>query len=140
MAEQLARRELEALGWTQVEVGSAGVAASEGAPASGGALRVAARHGIDLAGHGSRFLTRELVEQSDLVLAMSTSHVRRVLELGGQGRVALLGAFAEGGEDTMGPTVPDPFGGDDAVYEATFQVLEDLVSRSVRRLEPIVAP
>ena len=140
LAERLARRELDSLGWDGVEVASAGAAAGEGSPASEGARAAARRHGLDLSDHASRPLTPELIEASDLVLVMSPSHHATVSYLGGEGKVALIGAFAEGRNGLEGRPVPDPFGGDDEVYEATFRVLEDLVVRSLRRLEPVVAP
>lgn len=139
MAEAVARRELETLGWRHVEVESAGVAAVDGMPASAGAVRAARARGLDLSGHRTRRLTATEVEEADLVLAMSSGHLRRVAELGGRGRAHLLADFAHG-EEGAGGEVPDPFGGDDAVYEETLEVLEDLVATSLRRLEPILAP
>lgn len=139
LAEALARRELERRGWRHVEVVSAGLAADDGRPASRGALAVAERSGLELAGHRSRALTPEMVEWADLVLAMSPSHVH-ALERGGAGdKVALLGDFAagEGGE---GAPVRDPFGGDEAAYEATLRELEPLVSAVFDRLAPILHP
>lgn len=140
MAEAIARREIDSLGWSGVEVRSAGIAAVPGAPASAGALAAAENDGLDLSEHRSTLLTAELVEGSDLVLTMSPSHLARVAELGGEDVVALLGAFAEGPGEDRGPGVPDPFGGADEIYEMTFRILEDLVSRSLRRLEPLIDP
>lgn len=141
LAEAIARRELEALGWHHVRVRSAGAAAGEGQPASEGALRAAERHGLDLSTHRSSALTTELVEWADLILVMGPAHVVRVVELGGDERTALLTAFAEGEEgDLLGVGVPDPFGGDDVAYEETYGALDDLVGKALRRLEPMLAP
>jgi protein-tyrosine-phosphatase len=139
MAEAIARRELAKLGWNGVEVESAGAATVDGMPASAGALRAVNRYDLDLADHRSRALTGDIVEGADLILVMSGGHLARVRELGGGDRAALLTAFAEDSGDEDGG-VPDPFGGDDALYERTFEALEDLVGRSLRRLEPILAP
>ena len=140
MAEALARRELAERGWTQVEVASAGVAAGSGSPASDGAVEAAAGDGLDVSGHRSTPLTAEMVEESDLVLVMSPSHLARVLQLGGEGRVALIGAFADGGEGVLEASVPDPFGGDAEEYRRTFRALEEMVRRSLDRIAPVVAP
>lgn len=140
MAESLARREIESLGWKGVDVTSAGAAAAEGKPASVEAVAVAERNDLDLSGHRSTPLTPDLVEASDLILVMSPSHLTSVAQFGGEGRMALLGAFADGADGFDGAPVPDPFGGDEEVYEETFRTLEDLVGRSLRRLEPVVSP
>ena len=111
-------------------------------PASEGALESAARHGLDLSGHRTRTLTPELVGWADLILVMGLWHLERALELGGDERTALLAAFAEGDEAQggEGTEVPDPFGGNDEAYEAAFDALQTLIRRSLKRLEPILAP
>ncbi|MGD8319370.1 MAG: low molecular weight protein arginine phosphatase [Gemmatimonadota bacterium] len=141
MAEAIARRELERLGWEHVEVASAGVGAWGGEPASGGAERTARRHGLDLSGHRASPLTREAVDQADLILAMSPSHLLRLVDLGAGDKSDLLTTFAAGDEAGDGPeSVTDPFGGPDEVYEDTFVLLERLVERTLQRLVPIVSP
>lgn len=141
MAEAIARRNLDALGWKHVEVRSAGTAAVEGESASDGALQAAAKSGLDLGGHRSTQLTADALAWADLVLGMSASHLVRVVELGGGEKATLLTSFAAGGDPTGVPdSVPDPFGGSDEKYEATLRTLERLVERALRRLEPILAP
>ena len=142
MAEAIARRDLAALGWTNVEVRSAGVAAYDGLPASEGSIRAGARHDLDLSAHRTTALTPDLVAWADLILVMGPSHFFRVAELGGEERTALLTSFAEGeeAEGVDGSGVPDPFGGDDDAYEHAYEALEQLVGRALRRLEPILAP
>jgi protein-tyrosine-phosphatase len=57
--------------------------------------------------------------------------------------VGLLTSFAARGEawpDPGDPGVPDPFGGSDAEYEATWEALEGLVERVLDRLAAIVRP
>ncbi len=141
MSEALARAELARRGWWHVEVESAGASAVPGLPASGGALRVAARHGLDLSAHRGQGLSRELVERADLVLAMSPHHLAAVRARGGEGKSALIADFAEGREgEEGGRSVADPFGGGDEVYEATFRELRDLVGRALDRLASILDP
>ncbi len=141
MAGVIARRMLEEWGWSNVEVRSAGVATVNGGPASEGAERAAARHGLDLSGHRSSVLTPVHLEWADLVLTMSAGHLAKVHEAGGGAKAALLSVFAAG-EDPSRPasSVPDPFGGSDADYEATFNLLEELVEQALHRLAPLIAP
>ena len=141
MAEVIAKRRIAELGWTHVDVTSAGVGAFDGSPASGGALRTAASRGLDLEDHTSTMLTRQLADDADLILTMTASHLLRVMELGAGDRAAMLTAFADGGEsDLAAAGVPDPIGGPDEEYAETFDSLDDLIARVLSRLEPVVAP
>ena len=138
LAEAIARRELERRGREgEVRVGSAGVAATQGQPASEGSRIVAQEEGLDLDGHRSRLLTRELASEADLILAMSGGHVARVLAVAEDARVSLLGDFAR---DTPfgGPPVPDPFGAPVEVYRETYAALEELVTDSLDRLPSLL--
>ncbi|MDH3270490.1 MAG: low molecular weight protein arginine phosphatase [Gemmatimonadota bacterium] len=141
MAEAIARRRVDERGWTQVEVRSAGAAAFPGSPASDGAVRVAKARGLDLTSHESTPLTAELVEEADLILTMTSSHLLRVIELGAGERAAVITSFAEGSEGVLDlGGVPDPIGGPDEEYAETFDVLDELIVRSLDRLVPVVEP
>jgi protein arginine phosphatase len=114
----------------EVDVTSAGTGAWDGAPASEGAYLVGLERGLDLSGHRARLLTRELVDEADLILTMARHHRARVDELGGEGKVFVLGEYAGKGGDE----VSDPFGGDLAVYRDTAQELEALAEAVADRL------
>ena len=139
LAEGLARAEIQRRGWKNVEVASAGVGAAKGERATREAVAVAGRAGIALERHRSRPLTRELAQGADLILAMGPTHLASLVRLGAGDRSATLGDFAAG-DDGEGFAVPDPYGGDEAVYEETFRELQGLVSAALDRLEPILAP
>ena len=132
LAEVLLRKEIEDRGLTDLEVTSAGTGAWDGAPASEGAYLVALEHGLDLSGHRARLLTREQVQQADLVLTMARHHRARVQELGGEDRTFVLGEFA--GRAGPEAEVSDPFGGDLDLYRDTFAELEQLVKSAADRL------
>ena len=136
MAEAIARDELARRGWTTVRVGSAGIAATDGSPASEGALEVSARYGLDLGAHRSRRLTPEVIDWADLVLAMGPSHLASLMRFGAEHKSALLTDFVDAG--TAGVT--DPFGGSIPMYERTFQELRSLVRDALDRLSPILQP
>jgi protein-tyrosine-phosphatase len=87
---------------------------------------------LDLSGHRARLLTRDLVQDSDLVLTMARHHRARVNELGGEGRTFVLGEYA--GRAGPEAEVSDPFGGDLELYRNTFQELEGLIQTAVERL------
>lgn len=139
MAEAIARAELRRRGWKHVEVASAGIAAATGERATREAVAVSRRVGIALDRHRSRPLTADVAGDADLILAMGPSHLGALTRLGVASRAATLGDFAAGAEGA-GPAVQDPYGGDEAVYEETFRELRDLVSATLDRLAPILAP
>src|SRR5690348_2759169 len=132
LAEALLRRALEERDLKGVEVRSAGTGAWDGAPASEGAYLVGLERGLDLSAHRARLLTRELVEEADLILTMARHHRARVDELGGEGRVFVLGEYA--GREGDEVEVSDPFGGDLEVYRDTCSELEGLLQAAVERI------
>ena len=150
LAEALTREALDERGWEGgVEVRSAGVAAAPGGRASEGSLEVARKHGLSLEGHRSSPLSAEMADWADLILTMSPSHLGAVAMAGGGDRVAVITEFAARQEAReadpreaarIAGGVPDPFGGDQEAYEATYRALEELVEKVLDRLEPVVAP
>jgi len=132
MAAAIAAQLLAARGRGDVEVGSAGTAAADGAPASEGAYLVGLEKGLDLSAHVARHLTRDLVAGADLILGMSEHHVERALALGGDGRSHLLGTYA--GRVFAEAEVDDPFGADLDTYRRTYDQLEALLKDAMDRL------
>lgn len=132
MAEALARHEAIVRGLMDVEVMSAGTSAWNGAPASDGALLVAMERNIDIGAHQAQQLTPELVESADLILAMGPHHLERVEALGGEGKSALLTAYASRDGNVAG--ISDPFGGDLEGYRTTFDELQEHIRRAFDRL------
>ncbi|HUK21718.1 MAG TPA: low molecular weight protein arginine phosphatase [Gemmatimonadales bacterium] len=132
LAAALMQRTVQERGVDGIEVSSAGTGAWDGAPASEGAYLVGLEQGLDLSGHRARLLTRDVVEQSDLILTMARHHRARVDELGGEGRVFVLGEYA--GRSGEAAEVSDPFGGDLQVYRDTCAELGGLVGAAVDRI------
>lgn len=122
IAEAIAGREASARGLHDVQPSSAGTSAWDGAPASDGALLVGIERRLDLNTHRSRQLSREIVAQSDLILAMGPHHVERIEALGGAGKTHLITDYAERCDD--GRAIVDPFGGGLEIYRATVDELE----------------
>ena len=132
LAEALLVRALDEAGRTDVVVGSAGTGAWDGAPASEGSYLVGLEHGLDLSSHRARLVTRTMVDESRLILAMSRTHLAMVRELGGAGRAHLLGEYA----GFIGPRaeIDDPFGGELEEYRATFRTLAGMVPAVAARI------
>jgi len=138
MAELIARQVVAERNLSDLEVGSAGTAAWEGAPASDGALLVSMERGTDLSSHRARLLTRELVSAQDLILAMGPHHLERIEAVGGKGKVHLLTTYgSRGGTDRP---IGDPFGGNVELYRETYEELEREIRRAFDRLDAERAP
>ena len=132
LAEAIAVREAGARAMHDVKPSSAGTSAWDGAPASDGALLVGIERKLDVNGHRSRQLSRELVDQSDLILAMGPHHVERIEALGGEGKTFLITDFAERSQE--GSAIVDPFGGGLDIYRATADELERIVGHVFERI------
>ncbi|MDD5657401.1 MAG: PEP/pyruvate-binding domain-containing protein, partial [Elusimicrobia bacterium] len=103
LAEYLAK---DMLGQEGAEIISRGISAGE-APMSEGSMRVLAERGIDGGGHRSRMLSADDVAGSELILAMSRSHLDYILSKypEAEGKTFLLKDYAQAG----GGDVADPF-------------------------------
>ncbi len=130
MAECIMHQEFNERG-EDVEIQSAGTGAWDGASASEGAYLISLENGLDLSPHRAALLTRDLIEQADLILTMARHHRVRVEELGGSGKTFLLGEYA--GEAGADAEVRDPFGSDLPVYRDTFTEIQRLVRAAVDR-------
>ncbi len=115
------------------EIGSAGVAARDGDPASDGTRRVARAAGLDVSAHRARRLTSALARGVDLVFVMERSHRNAVESLGVEGeRVHVVSEWPEPGEP--GLPVSDPFGGSEEAYEECWRRIRRHVERIVPRV------
>ncbi len=133
MAEAMLAKAVTEAGLKGVEVSSAGIGAWEGAATSEGALLVMLERGYDLSTHRARQLTREMVDGSDLILAMGRAQLARIRELGGAGRAHLIGEF--GGRGPTGGEIRDPYGTDLDSYRETFRDLNEILPGVIGRLE-----
>ena len=132
MAEVIGRAIVSQRHLGSISVASAGVAADSISGASEGSLLIAMEHGLDLSRHRSRQVTAAMINDADVILTMSPSHLLAVDGMGGQGKAHLLSAFATHGESSR--PVSDPIGGDITIYRDTFDELHTLIGRAFDRL------
>ena len=139
MAEGYLKHLLATRGRSRVEVVSAGIATFTGAPASAGAQRAAAEHGVDLSLHRSRQLSREDVLSSDWILVMEDFHRAAVLREHPEAeeRTVLLGGY---GPTPDRPGIPDPVGGSSEIFAQCSDTLMDSLEGFVDRELPADAP
>lgn len=132
MAEAIARKIAIERGLHEVDVASAGTSAWDGAPASDGALLVLMERGMDLSPHRAQSLTRTIVRDADLVLAMGPHHLERIEALGGAGKSFLLADYASHGTSIR--PISDPIGAELDVYRHTADELEEEIRRVLDRV------
>ena len=131
LAEAIARKVAIERGLQDVEAVSAGTNAQDGSPASDGSLLVGLERNMDLSTHRARLLTRDLVRDADLILAMGPNHLERIQALGGGARAHLLSEYASHGASSR--PISDPIGADLDVYRATADELEQEIRRVLDR-------
>lgn len=132
MAEAIARKIAIERGLQDVEAASAGTSAHDGSPASDGALLVGMERNVDLGSHRSQTLTRDMVRDADLILAMGPHHLERIEALGGAGKAYLLSDYASHGASSR--PISDPIGAELDVYRTTADELEEEIRRVLDRI------
>ncbi len=135
MAEGIARQMIaKQLGVQPDRLDQAGIAVrSAGAYASGGmaatpeAVRAVAAAGVDISGHQSTPLTRELVDWADVIYCMTASHRLAVLEV-------VPSAVDKTHMVDPGADISDPIGADDEVYRATAEAIRRGLAHRLKEL------
>lgn len=131
MAESIAAGLLaKTPGGESVRVMSAGSAAGIGMPMTPEAADAVRELGLTPRPHASRPLTRKLIAEADVVLAMTRSHAAAVMDLdpGAADKVQTL--------DPSGRDVPDPIGMGPEVYTQTARRIRELISRRLQEWLP----
>lgn len=132
LAEAIARDLASRRQIADVEFGSAGTSAWDDAPASDGALLVGLERNLDLNTHRARQLASDVVDRSDLILAMGPHHLERIEALGGVGKAHMLTGYASHGRDAR--AISDPFGGNLDVYRSAADELTREIERVFDRI------
>ena len=116
MAEILLRTAIEnEPSLSNYNIQSAGIFAAQGQAASENAQKIIEKKSYDLSKHRSKQISQDLVDQSDLILAMTQSHLRALSSAFPESlnKMHLFRAFTKESElDVM-----DPFGGNLIEYE-----------------------
>lgn len=121
MAEACFKVLAEAHGLTDIEIRSAGTGAMRGMPASYQACEAVKDIGGDLSVFRSTPLSSELVNSSDLIIAMTSGHRAEIIRRYPMAadKVRLLLEFA----GQPGTSVSDPFGGSLDLYRFTLSAM-----------------
>ena len=109
------------------KVSSAGTMGITGLTASAEAIAACAAMGIDIAKHKSSALTKELLEDADIIYVMCNAHLREVLELlpEAKRKCFLLAKRKE---------IADPIGQGQKVYFDSAQLIQEAVKERINEL------
>jgi protein-tyrosine phosphatase len=121
-----------------LEVISAGVAARAGEQVSENSVVALKKVGLDLGGHRSQPVTRELLDGALAIFCMTESH-RAMIELGFDPAPKNVHLFREFLPDGLDPEIPDPFGGPLKLYEACRDEMVEAIPSLVEFLKKLTA-
>ncbi len=121
----------------EVEVRSAGVSASDGAPTTDLAVEVLKDYGLDLSRHRARQLIDSHVRWADLILAMTAEHKGRIAILfpASRSKTFTIGEYAGTNGDVADPYLPRT---KDA-YRQCARHLSALMPAVLRRLRRVLS-
>lgn len=133
MAEILFRTRLQQSmeNWRDWVIGSGGTWAEDGHSASDFAVKTMAARGLDLSGHASRSVSKEMMDEYNLILTMENEH-----------RDALTGEypyfekriFMLSEMTGIRADVRDPYGGDMEEYQYAADILDGLIRDGFSRI------
>lgn len=114
---------------------SAGVVAQDGMPIAPNALIALQERGINASSHRTRFLTRDMLEEADLVLVMEMQHKEglRLQHPDFAQRIMLLSEMAG-----LTYNLTDPDHSSMSSLQATTREIESLLTRGWARIQQLV--
>ncbi len=114
---------------------SAGVAALRGEPIAPNARAALEEVGVYPEKHSARQVDAEMLEEADLVLAMSPRHVAELRRVFGDSfRARTLPEYAGGASSSAEEGIPEPYGSTMPAYRASVRQLLGYVDLLVNRL------
>lgn len=105
MAAALLKAELEKRNITNISVLSAGISVYGNMPASQNALLALKEMGLDISGHTSTQITKQMVDEADYIFCMTRRHCDALKSIADEQKLFV-----------MPMEIPDPFGGSIEVY------------------------
>jgi protein arginine phosphatase len=120
-----------------IETGSAGTFAGIGEPAAANSIQTMAELNIDLSNFSSTPLTVELIDSSDMIICMTSSHRFQVGAMHAKmlKKTHLLGDFTENGHD-----IADPYGSALPNYRNCFEEMKPLLDNLLKKVSAKIQP
>lgn len=117
---------------TELKALSAGVYALDGMPASEEAIQVMREYGIDIADHRSKLLTEEILKEADLILTMTESHRKAIVDKFPhyEALVFTINQYIDLDGDVI-----DPFGRGLQAYYETAEQLKEVMTKVAEKVK-----
>ncbi|MFC1794230.1 L-threonylcarbamoyladenylate synthase [Planctomycetota bacterium] len=126
LAEKL-QCDIDEFGKMGYKINSAGIIGSVGFPASPEAVAACAAMGVDIKAHRNKALSKELIEESDIIFAMEQIHRDRVIALDSRAAEKCLLLARNTG-------IPDPIGHPQQFYSNCAKLIERVVQIRIGEL------
>lgn len=132
MSEGLFKDLLDRKEIRNVNVKSAGVFAMEGNSASREAIEILKKEGIDISNHRSKMIDRKLLEESDLILTMTSGHKNILLRTYPleKEKIYTLKEYAFGVEED----IIDPYGKGLRAYNEAKDEIKEALEKIVEKI------
>ncbi len=141
MAEGILKSLLKENNIEGINVSSAGISAFEGQQANEKSIKVLKEKGIDIKNHKSRQLTEEIIKDSDLVLTMTDSHKKIIINALTEyaDKIFTLkeyGAIINNEKIAVNNiNIEDPYGMDITTYEQVAEEIEEHLIKIIKSLD-----
>jgi tRNA threonylcarbamoyl adenosine modification protein (Sua5/YciO/YrdC/YwlC family) len=134
MAEGLLKRAWDEKNKRKIKIHSAGINTISGLKPTEFAIKAMKHQDIDISSHLSVPLTREIVEEADLILVMERRHREKICEIcpSAKDKVFLLKEFGLGREEE----IIDPTGGSLKSYRKCAAEIKEAIKGVVKKLNP----
>lgn len=110
---------------------SGGISAFDGDGATAGAVMAVKKYNASLLGHRARRLSKEILDNADIVLCMTGTHKAFIESAYPEYRDKIYTLYEFIGEDGQ---VTDPFGGDNRVYDKCAEQIYNALVKVIDRL------
>lgn len=130
MAKALMEKKVKEMGrQAEIQVLSRGLLPLTGLDATPETKELLMREGIDVSGHMSQRISREIIKKADLILVMEKIHEQKILQMipEAKDRVYLLKEFAKIENGSL--EIDDPISKSMEFYERTFRIIKEAVER-----------
>lgn len=129
MAQALLNKKLKEKNRQDIEVLSAGIMMLMGLGATGPTKDILRREDMDVSGHRSQKVTKEMITKSDIILVMERLQEERILQIApeAKNRVFLLKEFAKINDNNL--DIADPICRPMEVYEQVYGMIKAAIER-----------